>query len=354
MLVRCLYGSGLPARPAGADDAELRQPRKSPRPTRQAALKLPLTPSVTKDSEIDGFRLIVTTVARLLGQFLQPRGLDPDGRRWRVVRHELGDARTMTVCRGPQLPRWRPRRPSGRAETPTAKDWPPGPPLWLSVRSFPTTAGEAAALYAQTARGARAPVRRTKRKTIHYVGKAIRLMGGDAIALAAIDTRAVRLMIDAVDSSAFERHHVFGALDRFLAWCVKRELIPLNPCAGIDRDDRPRPGRSRDHTPPIATIRRAWDAVEDAPDHVRALIRFLLLVPLRREEGAGPALVGGQPRREAHHHSRRADERPATAQPAAVGAGARHSCRARVMPRGGRSRVCAAVRRPEPSTGTIG
>ena len=94
-------------------------------------------------------------------------------------------------------------------------------------------------------------------------------------------------MIDAVDSSAFERHHVFGELNRFLAWCAKRELIPVNPCSGIDRDDRPRPGVSRDHTPPIATIRRAWAAVEDAPDHVRALIRFLLLVPLRREEGQG-------------------------------------------------------------------
>ena len=112
-------------------------------------------------------------------------------------------------------------------------------------------------------------------------------MGGDAVALAAIDTPAVRLMIDAVDSSAFERHHVFGELNRFLAWCVKRGLIPVNPCSGIDRDDRPRPGVSRDHTPPIATICRAWDAIEGAPDHIRALIRFLLLVPLRREEGQG-------------------------------------------------------------------
>ena len=56
-------------------------------------------------------------------------------------------------------------------------------------------------------------------------------MGGDGIALAAIDTRAVRLMLDAVNSSEFERHDVFGALNRFMDWCVKRELITINPCS---------------------------------------------------------------------------------------------------------------------------
>jgi integrase len=110
-------------------------------------------------------------------------------------------------------------------------------------------------------------------------------MGVDA--LDAIDATAIQLMLNTMGGSAFERQHVFEELERFLAWCVKRDLINANPCAEIDRDDRPRPGRSRDHTPPIATIRRAWDAVEDAPDHVRALIRFLLLVPLRREEAQG-------------------------------------------------------------------
>ena len=55
----------------------------------------------------------------------------------------------------------------------------------------------------------------------------------------------------------------------------------------FDRDDRPPRGRSRDHTPPVATIRRVWDAVENAPGHIRTLIHFLLLLPLRREEGQG-------------------------------------------------------------------
>ena len=93
---------------------------------------------------------------------------------------------------------------------------------------------------------------------------------------------AVRLMIDAVNSSAFERREVFDALDRFMDWCVKRELIPANPCDGVDRDDRPRGGRSRDHTPSIPTIRCVRSAVEDAPPHIRAWFHFLSLIPLRR------------------------------------------------------------------------
>jgi integrase len=254
--------------------------------TRQAALKSPLKPSVTKDAELAGLRLIVTTRRAFWAQILQPRGRDPNGGRWTVVRHELGDARTMTVDEA--------RTASLAAKAATRQGRDPHRERLASAASsvalrsiVPKTVGDAAARYAETV-GARTRLSdRTKRKIIHYVDKAIRVMGGETIALVAIDTPAVRLMIDAVNSSAFERLAVFEALNKFMDWCVKRELIDANPCAGIDREDRPRPGRSRDHTPPIATLRRAWDAVEGAPDHVRALIRFLLLVPLRREEAQG-------------------------------------------------------------------
>ena len=43
-------------------------------------------------------------------------------------------------------------------------------------------------------------------------------MGVDA--LAAIDTRAVLLMLNSVNSSEFERHHVFSEFNRFMDWCV--------------------------------------------------------------------------------------------------------------------------------------
>jgi hypothetical protein len=104
---------------------------------RVAALKLPLTPSITKDSEIRGFALIVTTRDVFWVQFLQPRGRDPDGKRWRVVRHKLGDAQVMVAdeARTAALAAKVASR-SGR-ETRIRNDWPPRLPLWLSARSCP-------------------------------------------------------------------------------------------------------------------------------------------------------------------------------------------------------------------------
>ena len=286
---------------AQTEPADATESTKITKSTRLAALKLPFRPSVIKDS--DGFRLIVTTQRPFWVQFLQPRGLRPDGRRWPVVRHELGDARTMTVdeartaALAAKLAIQQGRDPHRERLASRASA--------TAQRSIvPQTAGEAADLYARTV-GARTRLSdRTRRKIIHYVNKAIRVIGG--VRRCALCDRHARRPPDdrRCQSSAFERREVFDALNKFMGWCVKRELIPANPCDGIDRDDRPRGGRSRDHTPSIATIRRAWNAVEDSPPHVRASFHFLLLVPLRREEALGLALVRGQSRREAHHHSR--------------------------------------------------
>jgi integrase len=254
---------------------------------RVAALKLPLIPSVTKDTEIRGFALIVTTRDAFWAQWLQPRGADPStGKRWSVTRHRLGDARVMFT------PEARAASLAVKAASQQGRD--PHRERLASLASATAqrsivlrTAGEAAALYAQTISARERLSDRTRRKIIHYANKAIRVMGGEIIALAAIDRRAILLMLDAVNSSAFERLRVFEAFNKFMNWCVKRGLIDANPCDSIDREDRPGPGRSRDHTPSIATIRRVWEVAEDVPDHVRALIRFLLLVPLRREEAQG-------------------------------------------------------------------
>ena len=254
---------------------------------RVAALKLPLTPAIIKDTEIRGFWLIITTQRAFWAQFLQAHGVDPStGQRWTVVRHELGDAQVMATmeARGAALA----AKAASRAGGDPHRERLASRASATARRSIvPTTAGDVAALYAQTVEARAHLSDRTRRKIIHYVNKAIRLTGGDAIALAAIDTPAVRLMLDAVNSSAFERREVFDALNKFMDWCERRGLITINPCDGIDRDDRPRGGRSRDHTPSVATIRRARDAIEDTPDHIRTQFHFLSLVPLRREEAWG-------------------------------------------------------------------
>src|SRR5580704_6005716 len=68
-------------------------------PVRSALLRLALKSSVTHDRDVPGFALIVTRTRGFWCQFYQPKGRNPStGRRWGGgVRHELGDAMTMTV-----------------------------------------------------------------------------------------------------------------------------------------------------------------------------------------------------------------------------------------------------------------
>jgi integrase len=88
-----------------------------------------------------------------------------------------------------------------------------------------------------------------------------------------------------MDASDAERRHVFGGLSRFLGWLRRQGVIETNPCAGLERDEKPKPGRPRDHVPAVSELGQIWEAVETEP--TRDLVRFLLLMPLRRDEAAG-------------------------------------------------------------------
>ena len=69
-----------------------------------------------------------------------------------------------------------------------------------------------------------------------------------------------------------------------MTWCRKNELISVNPCDSLDRADKPRVGKSRDHTPSIATLQKVWSAAEREQPYARDLLRLVLLLPLRRTE----------------------------------------------------------------------
>jgi integrase len=110
-------------------------------------------------------------------------------------------------------------------------------------------------------------------------------MKAETLTLAAVSPAMARLMLETMTGSDGERYLVFRGLARFLAWCRKQELIELNVCDALDRDERPRGAQSRDHVPTLDELRAVWNAVENEPQ--RDLVRFMLLLPLRREEAAG-------------------------------------------------------------------
>ena len=79
----------------------------------------------------------------------------------------------------------------------------------------------------------------------------------------------------------------WGALSRFLEWCVDEEIIGANPSGPVPKSRRPAPPEPRDNTADVADIAAVWGAAENEPSPVLAdLVRFLCLVPCRRQEAA--------------------------------------------------------------------
>jgi integrase len=155
---------------------------------------------------------------------------------------------------------------------------------------LPSTVDEALTAYETALMNRRQPSEPTRRKSIHYARKAVRLMKAGPLTLAGLTPAMMRIMVETMKGSDGERHLVFRALDRFLNWCVKQGLVETNACAALDRDEKPRGATARDHVPSLDELRAVWAAVDDEPQ--RDLIRFMLLVPLRRDEAA--RLAGGE------------------------------------------------------------
>jgi integrase len=243
---------------------------------------------VTRDSEIPGLCLHVTTRRSFWALQYQPKGTNPaTGKRWGGgVRHELGDAMLTTVTEArtaalaAKLLVRQGRSPHHEAMASTA--------VAVAQRTIlPKTVDEALDAFSTALMTRRQPSETTRRKSVAYARKAVRLMKAGPLPLAAVDERLVRLMVETMAGSQAERHLVFRGLDRFLAWACKQGLVERNVCAELDHAEKPRVGQARDHTPSLAELRAVWDAVENETQ--RDLVRFLLLVPLRRDEAAGLA-----------------------------------------------------------------
>ncbi len=263
-------------------------PTKITETVRSARLRRPLIPGVTKDSDIPGFALIVTRTRRFWCQFYQPKGISPStNKRWGGgVRHELGDAMMMTVAEA--------RTAALAARALVRQGRSPHHERLASTASavaersiLPTTVAESLDAYAAALMTRRQPSEATRRKSISYARKAVRLMKAESLTLSAIDARVVRLMVETMVGSQAERHLVFRGLNRFLAWTRKQGLIERNVCEELDRDEKPQDGQARDHVPSLEELRAVWAAVEN--EGQCDLVRFLLLVPLRRDEAAGLA-----------------------------------------------------------------
>jgi integrase len=262
-----------------------RQPIKITETIRSAMLKRPLKPDIAWDADISGFALHVVRKRSFWAFDYSPHGTNPStGKRFGSTRYELGDGQTM--------PPWEARAAAlaALALVRAGRD-PHREKMALraaqsTARSIlPKTSDEALALYVQALTGLRERSGASKRQAIYYATKAVQFMRAGSLPLKAIDATLIRVLLETMPGSGSLRRHVFREMRRFFDWCRRQKLLEHSPCDDIGADERPRPDRSRDNTPSIAQLRAVWLSVEDEPQ--RDLVRFLLLVPLRRGEAAG-------------------------------------------------------------------
>jgi hypothetical protein len=210
---------------------------------RSALLRRPFKPSATRDADIAGLALIVTTRRAFWCLLYQPRGINPaTGKRWGGgVRYELGDAMLVSVSEarglalGTKAAVRQGRSPHHEAMAARAN-------VEASRSILPITGAEALDAYARALASRSTPSERSRAENLRYATKAVRLMKAEALPLSGIDARMIRLMVETMPGSQSERRHCFGGLDRFLTWCRKQDLVERNVCVDLDADDRPKPG----------------------------------------------------------------------------------------------------------------
>ena len=253
---------------------------------RAKMLRRPLEPSVTRNSEIAGLTLIVTKRRAFWAFVYQPRGVNPStGRRWGGgVRHELCEAMMMPVSEA--------RAAALAAKSQVRHGRSPHHEAMASRVSVeaartvvPTTVAQALDLYEQALTARRQLSPWTRKQSIRYARFACATMSVASLPLAAINAPAIRLMLETTSGSDARRWHILWRLNRFLKWCRKQGLIETNPCDALDRSDRPKPGGRASMFP--RSRRCARSGPRRKANLACDLLRFLLLLPLRRTEAAG-------------------------------------------------------------------
>jgi integrase len=246
-------------------------------------------PSKTRDHEVGGLLLVVGVRKATWCVDYKPHGTREDGRRPAKVRMQLGDAMTTplpdarTAARSVKIKVAQGRSPHAEMMNARAQA--------IAERAVrPMTLASALDAYEQDMLKRREPSETTRRQEVHYARKAVALMEADELAVDRLGVGAIRNLVRTMDGSDSEVRHVYGALSRFCDWLVEEGMIESNPCEGLPRRQRPKPGKSREHVPSLDVLRRVWTAIEEEPQ--RDLIRFNLLVPLRLSENSG--LVWGE------------------------------------------------------------
>jgi integrase len=237
---------------------------------------------VIRDSERPGLALITNAASQSWTYSYKPRGVNPaTERRFNTNTVNLGSPATLSPVEA--------RAEAGRVRDAVAAGRDPAAERKAAID---TAAAQRASTVQHAAERYLAGLpRREKRKggriserwareQVAYLGHAVAALEIASTPVERVDVTTVRRL---KDGPAYR--HRFGAVSRFLSWCAREGLIATNPCASIDREERPPAGGQRERVPTLRECATVWAAVEKASEPVfRDFVRFAITTPARRGE----------------------------------------------------------------------
>jgi integrase len=236
---------------------------------------------VVADSERPGLALIVNATSMSWSYGYKPRGVDPaTGKRFNSKSVTLGSPATLSPDEA--------RAEANRIKDAVAAGSDPAADrkaaideatLQRSATAERAVADYVATLAAKEKKGGGLISRAWATEQSNHLRRAVAALGVASDPIESIDVKTVRKL-----QYGGAYRHRFGALNRFLDWCVHEDRIAFNPCASIGRAYRPAAGGKRERTPTLKELAAVWTASEAFEPTFRDFVRFAICVPARRGE----------------------------------------------------------------------
>lgn len=245
---------------------------------------------VIRDAECRGLALVVNPTGMVWRYDYKPRGTNPHtGKRWPSQTITIGNPATHA----PEDARMAANQSKGQAAAGQDPATARRAAAEVANRKRAATLDRLVEEYATALptrpklRGAGLPSAIHVREELARLRAAVQAMDAGGKPVADLGTTDIRRMLDASAAQPATAVGRYGALSRFLAWCLDAGHVAVNPCSTVARSRRPRAVQARAHYLHLPDLAKLWHAAADLPQPVwRDFVRFLLAVPCRRGEAA--------------------------------------------------------------------
>jgi integrase len=242
---------------------------------------------IVRDKECKGLALIVNATSMVWSYAYRPRGIDPaTSKRWPNKTLTLGNPSTLA----PDDARHEAQRARGQVAVGDDPQKVRKAKLAAEQSKRSTTLDrlftdyEKALPRRQKMSGAGRPSTEYVAAEVAQVRLALQAMDATTLPVADLSTQAIRAMLDHGVEGDNARAR-FGALSRFLDWCLDVGHIQANPCDSIAQTRRPKPAPARSNYLKADALAVLWGASSKLREPVwRDIVRFLIAVPCRRGE----------------------------------------------------------------------